>query len=429
MQELTRWYQEKNLEGKKHTLEEWKLTMDFVKSRASHRRDSSKTTRQSSTANRANVETHLGGQAKLVNKSFMTHLSEQGVYKRQLTEMATNLAKEVLYMKQAISKLEAWIAARTKWPIKVNKMCMHYRDQRIGIDLVMDKTEIELAKEFKMLTTVVEANTADVLHSAYEALAELELCQELLSNDLRKKTQSNAIDAGLNKLQPSANLGCALDVIILRPADAIEVQNWRETTATLVQRAADAIEHSKQLRDQMTAAAEKSDVVVREFAEAVDVELHAKLTASVEARDEVYGLLMNTKEELARAANEVDTLQPAIDAKLRPLAFSTSRLDARRSRPESEKTIDVVHESLIQEVAEIDAAVSALQLELSTMIENTADLKTMEAVLEEDYGIKKCTVQLEKRCVRVRSFLASDADIYIVDRMLVDDDFFDLMTR
>jgi hypothetical protein len=54
------------------------------------------------------------------------------------------------------------IAARTLWPVKVNRKCQFYRDQRLGIDLVTDDTEIELCKEEEVLTNVVGANTSSV---------------------------------------------------------------------------------------------------------------------------------------------------------------------------------------------------------------------------------------------------------------------------
>jgi hypothetical protein len=56
-------------------------------------------------------------------------------------------------------------------------------------------------------------------------------------------------------------------------------------------------------------------------------------------------------------------------------------LEKRRARPTEECTIDVVHENLIREVAEMDTAVSALQEELNINMSNMEDLKMMEAML------------------------------------------------
>jgi hypothetical protein len=87
------------------------------------------------------------------------------------------------------------------------------------------------------------------------------------------------------------------------------------------------------------------------------------------------------------------------------------------------------HEALIQEVAELDSSVSALQEELNINVANLEDLRSMEAMLEEDFGIKKVTVKLESRCVKLRTYLAPNADKYVVNRMLEQDEFLDIMTR
>ena len=91
------------------------------------------------------------------------------------------------------------------------------------------------------------------------------------------------------------------------------------------------------------------------------------------------------------------------------------------------KYIDLV--SLAPFQAELDESVSTLQMELDINMNNQTDLKTMEAMLEEDFGIKKVTVNIESRCTNIRKFLSPDTDQYIQERLLEDDEFFDLMTR
>ena len=56
-------------------------------------------------------------------------------------------------------------------------------------------------------------------------------------------------------------------------------------------------------------------------------------------------------------------------------------------------------------------------------------LRTLEAMLEEDFAIKKNTVMLENRCGKARSFLSADTDTFLINKMLNDDKFFDVMTR
>ena len=50
-------------------------------------------------------------------------------------------------------------------------------------------------------------------------------------------------------------------------------------------------------------------------------------------------------------------------------------------------------------------------------------------MLEEDFAIKKNTLMVEKRCIKAREFLKSDTDHFLINKMLHDDSFFDVMTR
>lgn len=429
LSELSRWYQDRNSEGKKHTLEEWELTMDFVKQRGVHRNATSAKSRASSSGNRADVAAHLSAARTSVESSFTSHLGEVGKYVSKLEGVKSALSKEIKDMKEAIKELEAWIAARTKWPIKVNEKCMFYRDQRIGIDLVADELEIELGKEYQMLTTVVDANTSEVLSTAYDVLHDMQGILELVMKDIKLKQNSKGLDVKMTKLRETVTQNPHLDSVELRPAAALPVENWRDTTDALLDRAKGTMKDCRKLQKGMKDAAVKSDVVVREFDDNCTRAMDAKLANANTARDEVYALLQATKEELANTEAESRLLNRMIDEQQMPLSFITTRLNERQARPESERTIDQVHESLIKEVAELDTAVSTLQMELNSNLANLDDLNIMDAMLEEDYGIKKVTANIELRCKKIRSFLSPEADNYVVVRMLEDEEFFDLMTR
>lgn len=429
MKELTRWYHSKNLEGKKHTLDEWKSTMDFVKSRAVTRRSESTTGRSSASANRVAVADFLKQANGAVKTAFSSHLNEVGSYVRRLNDLRKTMEREIRTMMQAIKQLEGAIASRTDWPIKVNEKCMFYRDRRLGIDLVADDLEIELGKEYQMLTTVVTTESSQVLQDSYDAHADMEDILEKLKQDIVRKEESQLCDTRMNTLKPAITMDTHLDCVELRPANAVDVDMWRETTDALIKRAEDSMTDCDNLRSTMLSVPAKCDLQVRSFSDGCNAALTAKLEQASDAKEEVLALLKATKEEIAFTTTEVSTLERAIDAQMIPLNYATTRLEKRRSRPAAENTIDTVHEHLIREVAEMDNAVSALQGELNLNMSNLEDLKMMEAMLEEDYGIKKVTLQIESRCKKIRSFLEPSADNYVVVRMLNDDEFFDLMTR
>jgi len=429
LKELTRWYHSKNLEGKKHTLDEWKSTMDFVKTRAVNRRAASTTGRSSASANRVAVADFLKGANGAVKTAFASHLNEVGSYVRRLSDLRKTMEREIRTMMQAIKQLEGAIASRTDWPIKVNEKCMFYRDRRLGIDLVADAVEIELGKEYQMLTTVVTTESSAVLQDSYDAHADMEDILALLMADILRKEESQMVDTRMNALKPAITMDTHLDCVELRPSTALDVETWREVTDALIKRAEDSMTDCDDLRSTMLSVPAKCDLSVRSYSDGCNSALEAKLEQAANAKDEVLMLLKATKEEIAFTTSEVDSLERAIDAQMIPLNYATTRLEKRRTRPTTENTIDTVHEHLIREVAEMDNAVSALQGELNLNMSNLEDLKAMEAMLEEDFGIKKVTFQIESRCTKIRTFLEPSADNYVVVRMLNDDEFFDLMTR
>ena len=403
--------------------------MEFVKSRAVNRRSESSAGRNSSSANRVAVADFLTQANGAVKTAFSSHLNEVGSYVRRLNDLRKTMEREIKTMMQAVKQLEGAIASRTDWPIKVNEKCMHYRDQRLGIDLVSDDVEIQLGKEYQMLTTVVAAESTQVLEDSYAAHADMEDILVKLKADIARKEANQLIDVRMNSLKPAITMDTHLDCVELRPTQAIDVERWREVTDALIKRAEDSMTDCDELRTTMLNVPAKCDLQVRSFSDAVNSALSAKTEQAAEALDEVKTLLLATKDEIAHTTQEVKTLERSIDAQMIPLNYATTRLEQRRTRPGAENTIDTVHEHLIREVAEMDNAVSALQEELNINMSNLEDLKLMEAMLEEDFGIKKVTLQIETRCKKIRSYLEPSADNYVVVRMLNDDEFFDLMTR
>jgi hypothetical protein len=154
---------------KKHTPNEWKMTLDFIKDRSSTRSGMSSKARSSSSGNRTKTGLHLGEQHELVRGAFTDHMNEVATWQRKLVDTQKKAARSLKLLEGNISKLEGWIAARTEWPLKVNTMCQRFRDERIGIDLVMDEVEIELGKELDMLRNVATENPNAKLQQGYDA--------------------------------------------------------------------------------------------------------------------------------------------------------------------------------------------------------------------------------------------------------------------
>jgi hypothetical protein len=140
-------------------------------------------------------------------------------------------------------------------------------------------------------------------------------------------------------------------------------------------------------------------------------------------------LLGDVKREALTTEREAVRLEKLIGMQETPLKLVTTQLAERALRPEGEQTTDDVHASLIEEVADLDNAVSALTAELNINMQNLDELRHLEGVLEEDFAIKKNTLLLETRCTQARSYLAADTDPYLIKKMMGDPNFFDVMTR
>jgi hypothetical protein len=83
-----------------------------------------------------------------VREAFSHHLNEVGAYKRKMVACKKRTERELTELKQQTKQLETWIASRTKWPSKVNETCQQFRDERIGIDLVMVRLLYSLHHRF-----------------------------------------------------------------------------------------------------------------------------------------------------------------------------------------------------------------------------------------------------------------------------------------
>jgi hypothetical protein len=143
-------------------------------------------------------------------------------------------------------------------------------------------------------------------------------------------------------------------------------------------------------------------------------------------------LLNEVKHEITTVLWEIEKCVSMIHSQEKPMMRTTTRLhkrDTGRSSPE--RTIDAVHDELLQEAKDISAAVDALKAEIAThtlvclivlethiepvkrfhayepcLLQNLTDLREMEVMLEEDLAIKTNSRKIEKKCVYHRSYFA-----------------------
>lgn len=118
-------------------------------------------------------------------------------------------------------------------------------------------------------------------------------------------------------------------------------------------------------------------------------------------------LLNEIKHEISTVLQEIEKCVKMIHDQEAPMKRATARLHKReKGRSSPERTLDDVHDTLLQEAKDISATVETLQAEIATHNANLADLRDMEVMIEEDIAIKTNSASLEQKCIHMRSYFA-----------------------
>jgi len=145
--------------------------------------------------------------------------------------------------------------------------------------------------------------------------------------------------------------------VVAKPETAISVQAWEQQAVRLLERTKAAVDKAKRLRKAMKDTMEYCDDVVKQH-QATLARSFAKAQArgeqAVATNDEI---IAETRAEIVVVDAEIFKLFDAIAEQEVPLKYAAARLKERASRPDEERTLDIAHKALIEEVAELEAAV------------------------------------------------------------------------
>eukprot|EP00039_Didymoeca_costata_P020589 m.341815 g.341815 ORF g.341815 m.341815 type:complete len:508 (+) comp20544_c0_seq1:74-1597(+) len=429
LKELSKWYEEQNLGSAKYTESEWKQSLKFVKDSGLTRKNMSSQARASAVKNRRRISSHLGKKGQEVQSNFVHRIEDIQQARKDLKRCHESCCDELKALQRRLEEAEEFRNSRFTWPMRVNEACLEFREKRIGIDRVMDQVEIELLKEKETVQSIADATVDKVITRTKDLVSRLQTQCESLQEDLDRKATSMKIDQNTKALPPSRALPVHYDNVQARPATAVELSHWRTNSKQLIAETNSMMENSVKLRKRLTRVCNKAEDEMLACCEQASNAVAKGLRRAQYARDAVCKLLEDVKYEIATNEKERTSLEELIAAQEIPLRLTTTQLKERTERPTGEETNDEVHQSLVEKVAELDAAVEALTNELNTNLYNQEELKNMEATLEEDFAIKKNTLLQETRCTKVRSFLNPETDTYVIKKMMTDEAFFDLMTR
>jgi len=422
--ELKTWYKEQE-DVKKYSMGEWNECNTYVRGISKQRQRASMSSKTSSETKRLSVSKTLAARHMASTKSIHTRVENIENFKQRIKNAQEGTMRQIDLLTKAINELVHYINTKFSWPRKCNLACFQLRDQRIGIDKVLDKVEVALNKERDLLESIAAKNLEPVLLSAQATLEELKVVYQQLTDDRERKQGASTVDRkAVNLVQREQDLQLFSEEVQARPTTAISVEEWAKQGQSMLDQVKIAITKASQLRKKMKTEVNKCTETITKQQDSLEKTFRRSKARASKSAQTTESILKQTRDEIKVVDNEIEHLVHAIEEQEVPLKYATSRLKERTNRCDTERTIDSAHRRLIEEIAELESAVRALTDELDTNERNRIDLGNMVAMLEEDLTIKKNTLSLEERCIKTRSYLAPDVDPYFIHRLMTDDGFF-----
>lgn len=402
---LKKWYDDQLPKEALFSQSDWKEARKYVQERVTSRREQSVEIRDGSVNLRTTGDKKLKKKSIEVKNNFITRIEEIEGKAHKLKALKKQVDTETLLLQGAIKSLDEFNSTRFAWPAKANEQCLQLRAKRIGIDLVADDVDFQLKRERDMLEHVSE-DLERAFNSAVDHMTMMQDCGRQLGEDIARKNEAGKTEIKLEKLKVDNDRN-QLHVATLQapPKNSRMYLEWLSQTDGLEQASKELIQASKKMRKTMGKMENETDDKVKLHENDTGVALRKRTGEYQEAIDENRILLNQVKHEVATVLTELKSCCAMVDAQEQPMKRTTTRLKKRETgRSEEERTIDAVHEILIQEASDLNVTVQTLQMEIGTHNANLEELRSMEGMLEEDLAIKQNSLKIENKCTYARSY-------------------------
>ena len=410
LSELSTFYQSQPKKGK-WTPSQWADTQQYIQKFSADRMAQAMKQRTQSTSNRKFGSEWLDVSGTTVSEAFQKRVTDLETYLGREEKALSAINQEISGLQASLEQCTKFTNSRFSWPTQVNKCCLGFRNERLGLELVEDAVEESLKEEGEMLSSV-KSESFDVLVSeADESLATMKAKAKALAMDIARKRNALSVDkkmAGLSLKDKTLSLH--LPAVIREPSDTIQTEEWSDYAERIIREAEEAYSDASDLRERMKNSEVLSDELVTQHCDDVDQVLQVHIREITEAKNLTAGLLSEAKNNIAATEMEIAELKERMDEQVKPLERNTTRLKGRHNRHDLERTRDVVHDALVVEVAEMDGVMTAMKEEHDMAVECLGELRSVEAMLEEDLAMKTKSLNLDEKCLKLRSYLASDVD-------------------
>lgn len=278
------------------------------------------------------------------------------------------------------------------------------REMRVSIDLVEDEVHQELNKEVEVINGIKDKLQQKV-NEAFQQLCALQDAYNTMCDDLADKLHCLDVDQQCHGLtNQSANIG--FHKKSMRIADGIVMPDtWDSHSNYNTQRALSEIQSSTSLREAINNMIEQTANDLEAQRLRTEYAFRKRIHEVQMSKDELEWQQRNTKREIDVLMDDLRGLKQAISDKDKPLEVTETRAENRTYRPRVELCRDEPHEGIIDERRQLQSTVDTLIDQHNISDDALAQLKQTLDRLNDDWGVKTNSLELDERCMTKRQKL------------------------
>ncbi|XP_038123208.1 tektin-2 isoform X1 [Cyprinodon tularosa] len=308
-----------------------------------------------------------------------------------------------------LSKEQSELAlAATAVPLEVSHECLTLREGRRGHDLVRDPVEEQLQKEVELIEEVQQRLQKNI-DGAFEQLCVLQEVRQKLTSDLQNKMEALNIDMScLSLTVKSPDISLKTNPTRI-PSGSSNPQEWLQFSQYNVAHANEALSASQQMRVDMRLSRSQVRNELDVQRRATEFALRKRIHQEEQAQDELQWQIKKTQEEMAEMENDIRGLDADLQAKTASLKLAHTRLETRTQRSGVDLCRDQVQHSLLAEVQQLEATITALKQKLSEAQHSLQKLKLHHTRMQFDLSRKQEALSLEQRSMNTRTRITSSS--------------------
>jgi len=384
----------------KYQVRDWAAHNSRVITTAGHSRGESVQVREAATQLARDTTTELQRTQREVQNRLTLRIDDIATREADLDKCIADTFKEIGNLQNHLDLVRSTNQSKDL-PLDITRECMTWRQDRAGIDLVVDDVERQLGEE-EVLIEQIKSTLGRRAEDCAEQLRLLRAAHHQLETDKTDKFTAFQIDKSCASLEiTSREIDHHFGSTIANPK-SVEPQDWDGYTGDNIYKARQQILSSEQLREAVDAYLVQSQDSQTTQLNKTDDAFNARLEATADAKRVDEQNLAKTQTELDEQSRAIVELQRVIDSRDAPLKVAETRLTRRTQRPNVELVHDPVEDILVTEVQDTEAALEAFRQQLGEAEAAHRALIRAEMMLVEDIGVKTQSLTVDNRCMQRR---------------------------